>query len=136
MIGSILAAAFLMGASPADEVTVDVGRADWSTLPALKRAGRRLPTPMMVEKVEELLSSGKCRLKGQSAKRFDITVPYAVLVKPDGSSTNVIVGETGCAELESLVGLVVLELAREGEFRPSGDRQPRWLASALNFNLQ
>jgi hypothetical protein len=118
-------------------VTVDVGRADWKSLPSLKTAGRPLPTPLMVEKVENLLASGKCKLKGQSANRFDITIPYAVLVKPDGSSNNVIVGETGCAELESLVGVVVLQLAREGEFRPSaGDKQPRWLASAINFNLE
>ncbi len=136
MISSILAAAFLMGASPAEEIRVDVGRANWSTLPPLKRTGTPLPTPAMVEKVEDLLASGKCKLEGQSAKRFDITVPYAVLLKPDGSTNRVIVAETGCAELESLVGLVVLDLARLGEFRPSGAGQPRWLASSMNFNLE
>ena len=136
MIGSILAAAFMMAAPPAEEVTVDVGRADWATLPQLKTAGRPLPTPMMVAKVEEMLASKACRLKGQSPARFDIDVPYAVLVKPDGSSNNVIVAETGCPQLESFVGMVVLELAREGEFRPSADQRPRWLASSINFNLE
>ncbi|HEY0413484.1 MAG TPA: hypothetical protein VGD66_10110 [Allosphingosinicella sp.] len=135
MIGTVLLAGLLMASEPA-QIQVDVGRANWTTLPRLQAVARPLPSAPMVEKVEEMLRTGACRLRGQTANRFDITVPYAVLVNTDGSARRVIVGETGCADLESYVGLVVLELAREGDFRPSGGNGSRWLASEINFNLE
>ena len=134
MLASFVAA-FLLG-SASGPVQVDVGRADWSRMPALETVERLLPTPAMVGDVEKMLVSGQCRLKGQNARRFDITVPYAVLVEPDGSARHVVVAETGCAPLESYVGVVVLTLAEAGDFRPSGQATARWYASKLNFTQE
>lgn len=134
MLGAI-AAAMLVGTATGP-IQVDVGKADWSSMPPLRAVERPLPTPAMVGKVEEMLQSGQCTISGQSAKRFDIRVPYAVLVEPDGSARRVVVAESGCAPLESLVGLVVLTLAQQGDFRASGEASPRWYASELNFTQQ
>jgi len=133
MLSPILLSALLAGAAPAP-IQVDVGHANWSTMPGLERIDRMLPTPSMVDRVQALLGS-KCRMPGQRRGRFNITVPYAVLVNPDGTASHVVVGETGCADLESYVGLIVLELARNGDFRPSGGAAPRWMSSEINFNL-
>jgi hypothetical protein len=135
MLSSVLAAAFLMG-SPAPELQVDVGRVDWAALPPLRAVERAWPTADMVAKVEKMLGERNCSIPGQSQSRFDINVPYAVQVNPDGSATRVVVGEMGCPALESYVGLVVLELARRGDFRASGANNTKWYASTLNFNLR
>jgi hypothetical protein len=132
---SLIGMAMALGASPAT-LEVDVGRADWKALPPLRMAEMRLPTVEMVTKVESMLAEGQCRLEGQSARRFDITIPYAVLVQPDGNAHRVVVAESGCAELESYVGLVVLELARQGALQPTGEAKPRWYSSELNFNME
>lgn len=134
MLGSMLAA-MLLGTSPGP-IQVDVGRADWDSMPALQAVDRRLPTPSMVGQVERILQSGGCSISGQTARRFDITVPYAVLVEPDGSARRVVVGETGCAPLESYVGLVVLTMAEAGDFKPSGQSKARWYASELSFTQE
>ncbi|HEU0135161.1 MAG TPA: hypothetical protein VFR28_10085 [Allosphingosinicella sp.] len=134
MIGPI--ATFLMLASVSGPIQVDVGRANWSNLPPLKAAERVLPSTDMVDKVETMLESGTCKIPGQTAKKFDITIPYAVLVEPDGKARRVVVAETGCAELETFVGVIVTAMAREGDFRPTSEPKARWFASELNFNLQ
>ena len=135
MLNSLIAAA-LLASSPAGGVQVDVGRANWKALPTLKAAPRPLPTSAMVEHVENLLSSGDCRLAGQTPSRFDFTVPYAALVEPNGTLRQVVVGETGCAKLETFVGLVVLRMAEEGDFSRTGEPKARWYSSEINFNLQ
>lgn len=132
MLGSIVALLLLGSGGP---VQVDVGRADWDKMPALD-VERRLPTAAMVGQVEKILTDGGCALEGQTARRFDITVPYAVLVEPDGGAKRVVVGETGCAPLESYVGLVVLTMAEAGDFRSSGSAKARWYASELNFTQE
>lgn len=134
MLGSIAAAMLLTTVT--GPLQVDVGRANWSALPPLKAVERVLPSPEMVDRVETMLESGACRIRGQSAKKFDISIPYAVLVEPDGSARRVVVAETGCAELETYVGVIVSAMAREGDFQPTREAKARWFASELNFNLQ
>lgn len=133
MLGSIVATLLLGAAS--GPIQVDVGRAEWDKMPSLK-VDRRLPTAEMVGQVEAMLTSGKCAMKGQTARKFDITVPYAVLVEPDGGARRVVVAETGCAPLESYVGLVVLTMADQGDFRSAGQDRARWYSSELNFTQE
>jgi hypothetical protein len=134
MLGPI--ATTLLLASVSGPIQVDVGRANWSTLPPLRAVQRVLPSPDMVDRVETMLETGTCKLEGQTAKKFDITIPYAVLLEPDGKAKRVVVAETGCAELETYVGVIVTAMAREGDFQPTREAKARWFASELNFNLQ
>jgi hypothetical protein len=135
MTGSILVLALLLGiADPA--IQVDVGRADWNAMPPLKAERRDLPTLEMVGRVQEMLASGECRLAGQTQHRFDLTVPYAVLVEPDGRPRRVVVAESGCSALETYVGRIVLAMADARDFKPTGERTARWFASAVNFTLR
>ena len=135
MLSAILAAAFLAGA-PAPELKVDVGQANWASLPQLRAVARGFPTADMVTKVHDMLGRDGCSVPGQRKVDFDFDVPYAVKVNPDGSADHVIVADMHCPPLESYVGLIVLELARRGDFRASAGSQPTWYASSLNFNLQ
>lgn len=122
-------------AAPAGAQTVEVGRADWSALPRIENA-REIPMAGLVGRVEEMLRSKACTLSGQTADRFDITVPYAILLEPDGSTKRVVVAETGCTPLETMVGEVALLRARSGHFRPARGGKARWYAHEINFTLE
>ena len=135
MVSSTIAALLLMASSQAPG-QVDVGKVKLDSLPPLKRTERLLPTPNMVGVVENLLAKGSCRISGQTAKKFDIDVPYAVLVQPDGGAKRVVVSDIGCPALESYTGLLVLEMAKQGEFKASGTSKARWYGDTLNYNLQ
>ena len=114
---------------------VDVGRADWSAFPQLRRAARELPIATMVEHVETILRERNCEISGQAPHHFDITIPYLVLLEPNGSPSRIVVADIGCPALETYVGSVVLALAREGDFSPTGESRARWYGSSFNFNL-
>jgi len=135
MTGPIFALALLLGSSD-PTVQVDVGRADWSAMPPLRAERRDLPTLEMLGQVQEMLASGECRLEGQTSHRFELTVPYAVLVEPDGRARRVVVAESGCSALETYVGRIVLAMAGARDFKPTGERTARWFASAVNFSLR
>jgi hypothetical protein len=132
VIAALLAASI---AGPASAQTINVGRANWSALPRLQ-VQRDLGIGVLVDRVEQLLKEGTCKLPGQSESRFDITVPFALLVEPNGGSNRVVVAETGCPELETMVGQVALLRAQRGHFRMPTAGKAKWYASEMNFNLQ
>ena len=117
------------------DVQVDVGRANWSAFPEARRNARELPVGAMVGTVENILRDRRCELAGQEAGRFNITVPYLVLLEPNGTTRRVIVADIGCPAIETYVGSLVAALAQEGNFRPTGEGRARWYASNFNFNL-
>ena len=134
---SLLAvAAMAILAAPAAAQTVDVGRANWNAMPSLNVSDAELPMETLVTAVEDILKTKQCKIKGQSHHRFDITVPYAVLLQPDGSTNRVVVGEINCAPIETLVGRVALERAQLGHYQPTGLANARWHADTINFTLQ
>jgi hypothetical protein len=130
-----IAAAMLL-ASGNGGMQVDVGRFNMSAMPQLQLSKRELPTPAMVAEVETMFRDGSCSMPSQSARRFDVDVPFAVLVEPDGSAHRAVIGEVGCRKLETLVGLIVEQLAREGSLGRSAGTKAKWFASKINFNLK
>ncbi|HEY0627658.1 MAG TPA: hypothetical protein VGD10_13145 [Allosphingosinicella sp.] len=135
MILSTLAAIFLSTSTPAP-VTIEVGRAQWDRFPSLEKRGRELPVSTMVGLVEEMLASKQCELEGQSAKRFDITVPYAVMLGPDGYAQRIVVADVGCAPLETMIGQAVYGLSSSGNFSKSGAKTGRWYVDEVSLILQ
>ena len=129
-------AAMAVLAAPAAAQTVDVGRANWNALPALNTTSTALPMETLVTAVEDILKTKQCKLQGQSYQRFDITVPYAVLLEPNGTTNRVVVGEMNCPPLETFVGQIALERAKLGHYQPTGQAKARWYADKINFNLQ
>ena len=131
-----LTAALLISGAALPPAKVEAGRAKWESFPALAKRPRSHPTAAMVDRVAGLLEERRCALPGQSARKFDITVPYLVLVRPDGGAERVIVADLGCPALETYVGSIVLKLAELGDFQPTRETRPRWYSSQLNFNVR
>lgn len=136
---SILAALILAliqpGPPPVAEIPVDVGRFDPSEFPEPIRLERRMPEAAMVGRVEEMLSDGSCTIAGAHDRRFNIVVPFALLMNADGTTESVVVHESGCEALETLVGRIVLAQLRRGDFRPQHGEGERWYVSELGFAM-
>lgn len=132
---SFLIAALAMLAMPATAQTVETGRSDdWDGYPPIKRSSARpLDVSFLSDWAYDILKTGKCKLPGQRAERFDIDVPYVALVEPNGTVKRIIVAETGCTPLNSMVGTTVFEMAKRGEFKPTGQDQPLWFSDRIQF---
>jgi hypothetical protein len=114
---------------------IQAGSAKWETLPPLKERPAHLPYSRLIPTVEEMLRKGECQMPGQTPKSFDIVVPFAVLVEPDGKATRVLIPEETCAPVGTLVGLVALSRARRGDFLPTNEPKARWYSSSINFTV-
>ncbi len=119
---------------PAPDQSISTGTAIWEKLPALNLRGR-LPYTQLVLAVGELLKKGECKLAGQTEKAFDIEVRFAVRVAPGGRATQVVVSDTGCTALNTLVGLTVFARSKRGDIEPEATGA-RWFAGAMNFTLR
>lgn len=123
----------LLALAAAQGVAVDVGRFNPADFPELIKLDRQLPHPEMTYRVEKMLDTGKCRLAGQTSKKFDIIIPFAILMASDGSPKKVVLGETGCAPLEIFAGQIVLAQTKRGDFRIQHTKGDRWYVSDLYF---
>jgi hypothetical protein len=135
---SILAAlllALLQPAAPVVDIEVDVGQFDTADFPELIRLDRRMPEDEMHRRVEAMIADGRCRIEGATARRFNIVVPFAILMQANGTPESVVVHEAGCEALETLVGQIVLAQLRRGDFRPQHSQGERWYVSELGFAL-
>jgi hypothetical protein len=124
------------GGLPRSGQALQVGSARWETMPTLRERPADLPYRRLVSMVEEMLQAERCALPGQSARSFDIEVPFAVLVGPDGAASRVVVSQMSCTPLEEMVGLIALARAERGDFRPSAAAEPRWYRGRINFTLR
>jgi hypothetical protein len=130
MQSALFGAAFLMLTS---SVPVDVGKFQATDFPELITLERRMPHQTMVSRVEQIFAKRQCTMAGQSQQRFDISVPYVVLMEPGGAAKRVVVKDLGCAPLEKLVGQIVVAQAARGDFPVKHDSGERWYGSEIAF---
>ena len=119
----------------ADDIRIDVGTTNWSEFPQLTPEPRDLPIGEMLVRMERMLRDRECVMRGQSPRRFDITVPWLVQVEPDGRLSRLVIADTGCRALEVYVADLIINLAARGDIRPPAAPEQRIYASDFNFNL-
>ena len=128
-------AALALSASTSFSVPVEVGRFDPANFPDLIKLERQLPHGEMTRRVEKILEERRCELSGQSHRRFDITVPYAVLMNTAGKPQRIVVAEVGCAPIETLVGQIIIAQSDRGDFRIQHNAGDRWYSSDVYFSM-
>lgn len=121
-------------AAPAVAQTVETGHANWAKLPPLKRKDSRVAPP--IDWTSRILASGECKMPGQRPDKFDIDVPYAALVEPDGTVRRIVIQEIGCPPLETMVGTALVAMVKRGEVKPTGRNRASWFADRVNFSLE
>ena len=112
-----------------------VGRFNEASYPEARLRERRMPHHAMLTRIEEILRERRCSLAGQNHRSFDIRVPYLVALDPDGRASEFVVADMGCQPLESFVGRIVHELARERDFRPTGAGEAGWYRGEVRFTV-
>jgi hypothetical protein len=110
-----------------------VGKFDPAQFPNAQTVERRMPHADLDARIERILGRRECALAGQSKTRFDIVVPYAVLMESTGKPVKVVVKEIGCAPIERLVGEIGSELANAGDFKTTHDGGQRWYVTEAYF---
>ena len=135
MLAALLLALAQPAAATAPDVDVDVGRFDPADFPELIRIERRMPENEMHRRVEAMIADGRCTLEGATERRFNIVVPFAILMQANGTPETVVVHEAGCEALEILVGQIVLAQLQRGDFRPQHQEGERWYVSELGFAM-
>ncbi|MFL6732003.1 MAG: hypothetical protein ACJ8EH_13420 [Sphingomicrobium sp.] len=123
----------LLSLAATTAVPVEVGRFDPARFPNAKKVERRIPHAELVRRVDHIIADKQCTIAGANKAQYDIVVPYAVRMEPDGSASKVVVKDLGCAPIETLVGQVANELIRAGDFRPSHEDGERWYVSEVYF---
>lgn len=131
----LIAIALLAISSPVSDVPVEVGRFDPSDFPEAVQLDRHMPHAEMVSRVEAIIAEGRCDIEGATDRRFNIVVPYALSLEPDGFANTVVVQENGCVPLETLVGQIVLAQLERGDFVPSHDEGDQWYVGEMAFAM-
>jgi hypothetical protein len=134
MKSALFVLALLATGAPAAAQTVEAtDRTRWDALPSVKMKSVDLDVDSLSGLTERILASGECQVPGMRADRFDIDQPYAVLVAPSGSVERIVIGETGCPQINSLLGTTVHRWAQLGKFRPTGQSEPRWYVGRIAY---
>jgi len=132
-----LMAAALIANTPSVPANIEVAsNASWGAYPRLRTEEITVPSGDMVRRVQLMLQREECEFEGQSARRFDIDVNYAVMLDPQGNASRIIVEDVGCRPLELYVGRIAADIMRSGYVRVTPPAAPSWYGNRINFNLQ
>lgn len=125
--------ALLFLASTPTYAPLFVGRFDPADFPNAQKVERRMPHADLNHRVEQVLGDKRCTIDGQTKARFNIVVPYAVLMDPAGKPEKVVVKDIGCEPIERLVGEIGSELSNAGDFKVAHSSGTRWYVSEAYF---
>jgi hypothetical protein len=131
-LAALLASQSPTRATVTTDVQIDVGNADWNGYRRLPEP-RGLPIPVMVSYVETILRERQCEIEGQTARHFEIRVPWIVQVQPDGRVSRIVVADMDCRPLEAYVANLVVALAQQGALRARPGAEPLWYRSDFSF---
>jgi hypothetical protein len=130
----LIALALLVSSASAPATTVEVATGDWSGLPELRTRGSDTISARAVARIHEIVATGECSLPGQSKRKLDLTVPFAVQFQPNGTVERIIIPRMNCAPVESIMGRVLLDLVAAGEYRATGENLQGWYRSEISFS--
>lgn len=106
---------------------------DWSDIPLIAKRGQQSFSFYNMTRIDAALS-GECKLREKRSDRFNLKVPFLVEFTPDGRVTQVVVQRINCPTAEQMIGSAVLDLARTGEFLPTGENQVGWYRGEFNLD--
>ena len=113
----------------------DIGEGDWASYPALRTKAEDLPIGAMMARMETIISERQCAFRGQRADAFDVTVPWAMEIGPNGRVSRVIIADMGCRPLEEYVATLIQRMTNAGGVRIRGESRPGRYGSDFNFTL-
>ncbi len=119
-------------AAPAQSSPVSVAGGDWSNIPLVHQTGEKRISADAIEKME-VAARGECAGAIQPARRIKMTIPFLIHFSPQGGVEQVVVKRLDCPTIEQVAGSAVLQLAKDGAYRPTGENQERWYRGEISF---
>ena len=113
---------------------VSVAGGDWSNIPLVKRSSNLRISDELISKIEAA-AFGECAKPGQSKKRLNMNIPFLVRFMADGSVDQVVVKRLNCPTIEEAAGGAVLQMARAGEYRPTGENAAGWYRGEITISV-
>ena len=131
---NLLMAFFLMaGAGQAAPVTVETASGSWDNLPQLNQRGSNHLNHGAIVEVHQAAIADGCRLPGQLGRELNLNLSFAAQFDPDGTVTRILLPKLDCPKAEGLLGGVLVEMIRGGDYRPSGANPEGWYQGVLRF---
>ena len=117
-------AALLMSTSSTQAGQLSVAAGDWSNIPLAAKMGQQSFSSYNMAMIDNALI-GECKLRDKYSDA-ELNVPFLIEFAADGSVSQVVVQRLNCPTAESMIGSAVLQLAKQGEYRPTGENQTGW----------
>ena len=114
-------------------VPVSVASGDWSNIPYAQQRGLKRVSTSSIEKLELALTKD-CKNAIGAARQLELKVPFLIRFGADGSVQEVVLQRLNCPSAEAVLGGAVLQLARSGEYQPTGEYVTGWYRG--DFSLQ
>lgn len=124
---------FVAATGTANAQSVEVGEGDWSEVPVIAARGVMRMTSDIVDRLHTIAKETRCDVQGFKPRRIDLSVPFVIRFTPGGAVERIVLRDLKCPQLETTLGAVVLQMAKAGEYRPTGENQERWYRSELSF---
>ena len=129
----IIGASLLAASASAGAQSVEVASGNWSNIPVAPTRGALRMTSDIMDRMHALAASSPCEVRGFTRTRIDLTVPILIRFTPEGAVERVVVQRLGCPQLERMLGTIAVQMARAGEYQPTGENEERWYRSELSF---
>ena len=113
-------------ATPLAAQQVSVGTGDWSNIPPVISRGHVAATPRTVDDIAAAAVNNSCTSIARDLRHVNLSVPFLIEFSGKGEVQSIVVQKLGCPKVESLVGGTLLQMAKEGEYRPTGANEIGW----------
>ena len=114
-----------LGATPLGAQQVSVATGDWSNIPVVQSRGAYRISPRAVDDIAAGASNHQCPAIGNE-RHLSMSVPFLVEFTAAGAVNQVVVRNLGCPKVESALGGAILQLAKSGEYKPTGVNIVGW----------
>ena len=130
LVASVVAA-LAAGPLPAQ---VSVAGGDWSNIPAVQARGDLRISNKALNQLSDAVVANKCDSIGDE-KHMRLKVPFLMEFTPGGEIQQVVVQRIDCPAVEVVLGGALLQLAKSGEYRPTGENHTGWYRGLFEFSL-
>jgi hypothetical protein len=124
--------AAVLAASPLAAEQVSVAEGDWSAIPMVYSRGDLRMSDRSLNQLTEAVALNKCTSVG-TEKHMSLSVPFLLEFSPRGEVQQVVVRRIDCPAVEVVLGGALLQLAKSGEYQPTGQNQAGWYRGVFEF---
>ena len=117
---------------PAAAPQLSVATGDWSNIPLARKKGLQDFGMFAMTEVDAALTT-KCTKRDRRNQPVEVAVPFLIEFAADRSVKRVVVQKLDCPAAETIIGSAVLQLAKNGEYQPTGENQTGWYRGEFAF---